>query len=156
MPNATDPQNLASHPSVSDYPIVFKQIVAWGDMDALNHLNNVVYYRYAESARIAYLEAINLFNEDIQVVLAHSSCQYMLPVVFPDTLSIGVRCKHLGASSMVTSYVFYSHYQQAIVATGEAVMVRLDAKTQQKVSWSEQERQQISNFETSGQSVTIE
>lgn len=152
MPTTTD----ITSSTISDYPLTFKQTVAWGDMDALNHLNNVVYYRYAESARIAYLEAINLFKADVQVVLAHSSCQYMLPVVFPDTLSIGVRCKHLGDSSMVTSYVFYSHYQQAIVATGEAVMVRLDAQTQQKVSWSDQERQQIKDFEAQGQTTAIE
>lgn len=156
MTTLTEQNNANIEPSLSEYPLVFKQTVAWGDMDALNHLNNVVYYRYAESARIAYLEAIGLFKADIQVVLAHSSCQYMRPVVFPDTLSIGVRCKHLGDSSMVTSYVFYSHYQQAIVATGEAVMVRLDAKTQQKISWSEQERQQINQFEALGQSVPIE
>ncbi len=32
--------------TLADYPIVFEQRVAWGDMDAFGHVNNVIYYRY--------------------------------------------------------------------------------------------------------------
>lgn len=41
---------------LSNYPIVYEQKVAWGDMDAFGHVNNVQYYRYIESARIAYFD----------------------------------------------------------------------------------------------------
>src|SRR4051812_27249954 len=34
--------------------------VAWGDMDAFGHVNNTVYFRWFESARIAYFEKIGL------------------------------------------------------------------------------------------------
>lgn len=37
---------------LTDYPVIHQQVVAWGDMDALGHVNNVMYYRYIESARI--------------------------------------------------------------------------------------------------------
>ncbi len=40
------------------YPVVVEWDVAWGDMDAYGHVNNVVYFRYFEQARIAYLERI--------------------------------------------------------------------------------------------------
>ncbi|MBO6225570.1 MAG: acyl-CoA thioesterase, partial [Psychrobacter sp.] len=40
---------------LAHYPIMHQQPIHWGEMDAFNHLNNVVYYRYAESARIGYL-----------------------------------------------------------------------------------------------------
>lgn len=137
---------------LSDYAYVYEQAVAWGEMDAFNHLNNVVYYRYAESARIGYLEALGLFTQDAQVVLAQSSCQYLRPVTFPDTLLIGVRCQHIGTTSMITSYEYYSCAQQAIVASGEAVLVRLDAQSQQKIAWTEAQRQQILAFEQSAAS----
>ena len=39
--------------TLADYPIVFEQRVAWGDMDAFGHVNNVIYYRYIESARLS-------------------------------------------------------------------------------------------------------
>ena len=47
---------------LSVYPIIHQQTVAWGDMDAFGHVNNVQYYRYIESARIAYLMALNKYQ----------------------------------------------------------------------------------------------
>ena len=57
---------------LSVYPIIHQQTVAWGDMDAFGHVNNVQYYRYIESARIAYLMALNIFDQDILTVVASS------------------------------------------------------------------------------------
>ena len=34
--------------------------IRWGDMDAMGHVNNTVYFRYIESARIAWLEQAGL------------------------------------------------------------------------------------------------
>ncbi len=48
--------------TLADYPIVFEQRVAWGDMDAFGHVNNVIYYRYIESARLYYLEPFKNFT----------------------------------------------------------------------------------------------
>lgn len=39
---------------LSVYPVIYDQKVAWGDMDAFGHVNNVQYYRYIESSRILY------------------------------------------------------------------------------------------------------
>ena len=33
---------------LSVYPVIYEQKVAWGDMDAFGHVNNVQYYRYIE------------------------------------------------------------------------------------------------------------
>ena len=38
------------------FPGIIELPVSWGEMDAFGHLNNVVYFRYFESARIAALE----------------------------------------------------------------------------------------------------
>ena len=35
---------------LSVYPVVHRQTIAWGDMDAFGHVNNVQYYRYIERA----------------------------------------------------------------------------------------------------------
>lgn len=133
---------------LQDYPVVHIQPVAWGEMDAFNHLNNVAYYRYAESARISYLRAIGLTfaRSDLLTILANSSCQYLRPVSYPDTLFIGVRVKKLGNTSMIFEYAFVSHTQQAVVATAEAVIVRTNEKMQ-KQPWSERERQLLREFE---------
>ena len=39
-----------------EYPVVLNQDIIWGDMDAFGHINNTVYFRYFEDARIAYFD----------------------------------------------------------------------------------------------------
>jgi acyl-CoA thioester hydrolase len=44
---------------ISTYPVIIEIPLAWGDMDAFQHVNNVVYFKHFESARIAYFEKID-------------------------------------------------------------------------------------------------
>lgn len=132
---------------LADYPSVHVQPVAWGEMDGFHHLNNVVFYRYAESARISYLRASGMVETrtDIMTILAANSCQYKRPVTYPDTLLIGVRIKSLGNTSVVFEKAFYSVAQDAIVATGESVMVRADSAGN-KQAWTADERASFEKF----------
>lgn len=125
---------------LAHYSIIHHQPIHWGEMDAFNHLNNVTYYRYSESARIAYLQALGMFDGSMVTVLAQSSCQYLRPVTYPDTLLLGVRCQRLGRTSIVMEYSYYSTAQQAVVAIAEAVVVRLDSNGKDKLPWTAEER----------------
>ena len=40
------------------FPVIVVQPVVWGEMDAYQHVNNVVYFRYFENARLAYVERL--------------------------------------------------------------------------------------------------
>ena len=40
------------------FPIIVNYPVIWGDMDSFQHVNNVIYFRYFETARIQYFEAL--------------------------------------------------------------------------------------------------
>ncbi len=137
QPSFKRPKDLAH------FPVIHPQPIHWGEMDAFNHLNNVVFYRYAETARIAYLFALKMFDGDMVTVLAESSCKYLRPVTYPDTLLIGIRCRHLGTTSIVMEYSYFSTAQQAIVATADAVIVRLDNSATKKVAWIEEERRAL-------------
>ncbi|MDN3501677.1 acyl-CoA thioesterase [Psychrobacter sp. 5A.1] len=128
---------------LAHYPVIHHQPIQWGEMDAFNHLNNVVYYRYSESARIGYLQALGMFDGSMVTVLAQSSCQYLRPVTYPDTLLLGVRCKRLGNTSMAMEYSYYSTAQEIIVATAEAVVVRLDSNGKGKLPWTTEKRQRL-------------
>jgi acyl-CoA thioester hydrolase len=41
-------------PLLEGFPVVVETPVAWGDMDFFRHVNNTVFFRYFESARIEY------------------------------------------------------------------------------------------------------
>ena len=128
---------------LAHYPIIHHQPIHWGEMDAFNHLNNVVYYRYSESARIGYLQALGMFDGSMITVLAQSSCQYLRPVTYPDTLLLGVRCQRLGNTSIVMEYSYYSTAQKIVVATAEAVVVRLASNGKDKLPWTAEERERL-------------
>ena len=134
---------------LAHYPIIHHQPIHWGEMDAFNHLNNVVFYRYAESARIGYLQALGMFDGSMVTVLAQSSCQYLRPVTYPDTLLLGVRCQRLGNTSIVIEYSYYSCAQKVIVATADAVIVRLDSDGKDKLPWTNEERERLVALEAS-------
>ncbi|WP_332605856.1 acyl-CoA thioesterase [Acinetobacter sp. ESBL14] len=134
---------------LSVYPVVLQQTVAWGDMDAFGHVNNVQYYRYIESARIAYLMTLNIFDQEILTVVASSQCKYLSPVFYPDVLHIGARIEELRNSAFRMHYVLWSETQQQIVATAEAVMVCVDKNTSKKLNISDEIRQHIIQLEHS-------
>ena len=60
---------------LAQYSLVHTQHVAWGDMDAFGHVNNVHYYRYMESARIGYLDQLDIFDQSVVTVVASSQCK---------------------------------------------------------------------------------
>lgn len=128
--------------ALKNFSVVFNQVVAWGELDALNHLNNAVYYRYMESARIEYLRKIGMFEEGQILVVAKSSCTYLRPVFFPDVLQIGVRTQKLGNTSMVIECAFYSTEQQEVVAISDTIIVQLD-ETSNKLPWTDIQRQNL-------------
>ena len=47
---------------LDNYPVVLDVCVAWGDMDALGHVNNARYFSYFESARLAYFDQIGFMS----------------------------------------------------------------------------------------------
>lgn len=118
---------MMTHP-LKDYPTVFEQVMAWGDMDIFQHLNNVRYYEYAQSARIDHLGRYGFFDKGNYTVIVATSCQYLHSVLFPDTLWIGVRLKKIGNTSLTHEYCYYSTAQKRIVALGESVVVHMNAQ----------------------------
>lgn len=117
---------------LTEFPIIYEQKVAWGDMDAFGHVNNVMYYRYIESARIAYFDRLNVFGQDVLTVVASSQCKYLKPVFYPDVLLIGARIEEMRNSAIRMRYVLFSQQQQQIVADGDAVVVFVDKEGMKK------------------------
>ncbi|WP_104490410.1 acyl-CoA thioesterase [Acinetobacter indicus] len=134
---------------LADYPVIHQQVVAWGDMDALGHVNNVMYYRYIESARIHYMDQIRMMQQSFSTVVASNQCKYMRPVFYPDTLKIGVRVEEIRNSAFRMHYLLWSEQQQAVVASAEAIMVCVNSESMQKMPLPESIRQRILTLENS-------
>ncbi|WP_165734581.1 thioesterase family protein [Pseudoalteromonas sp. C8] len=118
------------------HPIHTDITVAWADMDALQHVNNVVYLRYFEIARIDFLNKINLFDtissNGVGPVISENNIRYKRPVTFPDTLTVGVTISDIKTDRFVMNYTVFSHAQNAITTTGTSKVVMFDFETGQK------------------------
>lgn len=97
--------------------------IAWGEMDAFGHLNNVHYFRYIEDARIAFLNGLDFFNYPLYSVILKNECTYKQPVFYPDTLTTKALVTQVGKSSFVMQYDIYSQVQNCCVASASSVIV---------------------------------
>lgn len=105
--------------------------VAWGDMDALAHVNNTVFLRWFESARIAWWEQLGFSDrpqgDGLGPILARTAIDYRRPVTYPDTVEVFVKTLRVGSKSVTLGYEVRSSAQdQALVAEGETVLVLFD------------------------------
>lgn len=115
-----------------EYPVVIEIRVAWGEMDAFQHVNNTHFFRFFESARVQYFENLNLleYMNDYALgpILAHTEAKFIAPVKYPDTLSVGVRSIRLESGRIRHEYAVWSHATSKLVAKGESVLVFFDYK----------------------------
>ena len=133
--------------TLSDYPVIYEQSVAWGDMDAFGHVNNVMYYRYIESARIRYMDELNIFQQDVYTVVASNQCKYIRPVFYPDQLKIGVRVEEMRNSALRMNYLLWSETQQMVVALSEAVIVCVNKENMNKTEIPAVIREKVTEIE---------
>jgi acyl-CoA thioester hydrolase len=106
--------------------------IRWGDMDAMGHVNNIVYFRYMEQARISWFEQL-LPRRDAAwkttgIVIANASCNFRRAMTYPGTVEVKVYTAHPGGSSIGTYYELL--LENEIYADGAAVVVFIDMKTQ--------------------------
>ncbi|GAB4356087.1 MAG: thioesterase family protein [Gammaproteobacteria bacterium] len=80
--------------------------VRWGDMDALGHVNNTVYFRYCESARVGWLASVGHAIEEGPTgpVVVNASCTFHTPIVYPAEIAVEMFAGNPGRSSFDTWY----------------------------------------------------
>jgi len=125
--------------ALGTWPVVVRDIpVAWGDMDAFGHVNNTVYLRWFETARIAYFEtiglAVSMADSTQGPILARATCDFRLPLEYPDTIDVRTTVSRLGTTSFVMNYeVLSKAHNGAVAAAGEGVIVMYDYEAAAKM-----------------------
>lgn len=96
-------------PRIPRYPFVAQQTVAWGDMDALGHVNNVSYNRYFENARAEFFVHMRRGSHDLLVpegrgmIMTRVEFNYRAQVVFPAVLDLTIGMTELTQRTLVLS-----------------------------------------------------
>ncbi len=136
---------------LKEFPVVVEFPLAWGDMDAFGHVNNVNYFRYFENARIAYAGRVQLHEHKdetgIGPILASTSCRYRHPLVYPDTLRVGARVVDMEDDRFVMRYAVVSAKLGKVAAEGDGVIVMYDYRRSVKAAIPEIIRKRILELE---------
>ena len=108
--------------------------IRWGDMDAMGHVNNTVYFRYMEQARIGWYEALVPAAEawtQTGIVIANASCNFKRALNYPGTVEVRLSIEPPGGSSVGTFYEL--KMDDTLYADGAAVVVFIDMKSQKPI-----------------------
>lgn len=115
---------------ITGFPVILQQQLEWGDMDALNHINNVVYFRYFENVRMKYFERIGVMEEmektKVAPILGATECKFLLPLTYPDTITLGASVSQVREKRLTMEYVIFSQKSKEIAAEGGAEVVFVD------------------------------
>jgi len=120
--------------------------IRWGDMDAMGHVNNTIYFRYMEQARISWFERLVPEDQAWQstgIVIVNASCNYKRPITYPGTVEVRVMAGPPGGSSVPTFYELRVDADPVPYADGAAVVVFVDMKTQKPARIPEGIRQRL-------------
>ena len=125
--------------------------VAWGDMDAFGHVNNTIYLRWFESARIAFFGAVQIPHRDVAQteapILARTSCTFELPLTYPDTVRVQCTIGRVGTKSFTMLYEVHSERHGRRAAQGDGVIVWYDYASASTVPLPEPLRQRLAEHE---------
>jgi len=116
--------------------LVYEMVIPirWGDMDAMGHVNNTVYFRYFETVRIAWMHSIGAAPDPNGEgpVIVNAFCSFLQQLEYPGD----VLARHYVAEPGRTSFQTYITLERTdnpgvVYAAGGAKTVWVDFRAQQ-------------------------
>lgn len=143
--------DTAEHPLLEGFPVRIRIPVQWGDMDAYGHLNNTVFFRYFESARMAYLKRCGFLDsydeKRVGAILHSTECRFRRPLYHPDAVLVGGRVTEIEVDRFTMGYAVVSIAADELAAEGTGVIVSYDYGKREKCPLPDEVRDNIEQLE---------
>jgi acyl-CoA thioester hydrolase len=114
-----------------DWAFVHRERVRFGDLDANRHLNNVVFLRYFETARIMYIRSLlpehdptDAEHDRFGVIFAECHINYRAPGSYDDEVDIRIAHDQVKRSSF--RVIFEMRVGDRLLAEGYGILVGYD------------------------------
>ena len=143
-----------THPQLAGFPVVVEIDVAWGEMDSFAHVNNAVYFRYFEHARVDYLTRVGWFDlmraEGVGPIVHSAHARFRKPLSYPDRIAVGARVITIGPDRVTFEHRLVSARWADLAAEGQAVVVCFDYRGNKKAAIPHALRGRIDQLEAEG------
>jgi len=123
--------------------------VQWGDMDALQHVNNTVYLRWVESTRLLFFDQLidgTVGKAAIGPILAWQDIKYIAPVVYPDTVHVFFNITALEEDRIQGEAELFSMERNRLVALSKNTLMAYDTSERKKAAIPKHWREKIIAF----------
>jgi acyl-CoA thioester hydrolase len=118
--------------------------IRWGDMDSYRHINNTVYFRYMEQARIEWITSLGFSctAEKEAMIMVNGFCNFYKQVSFPASLRVSTFVGQIGNSTVdlinTMDLIETSTGQEPVLcAAGGATMLWVDLEKNKSMPWPE-------------------
>lgn len=103
--------------------------IRWGDMDAMGHVNNTVYFRYMEQVRISWFDSLGFVPKPVGEgpLIVNASCTFVRELRYPGSVICRQYVGAIGRSSIETYIdMLRSDDRDTVYASGAAKVVWVD------------------------------
>jgi acyl-CoA thioester hydrolase len=112
-------------------PFAYRERVRFGDLDAMQHMNNVEFLRFFETARIEWLRSLfpehsPTRRERFGFIFAECRISYRSPAFYDDVIRTDIRPGRVGRSSLHVEFTMHAEGDERLVAEGHGVLVGYD------------------------------
>ena len=111
--------------------------IDWADLDLFGHVNNVMFFKYIQAARVNYCDLIGLTSlndpEKMSFMVASSHCNFKRPLLYPGTIKVLTRIAYIKTTSLQLSYQILNDKNE-LCAEAEDVLVTFDYKNKTKIA----------------------
>lgn len=128
--------------------------VQWGEMDAYGHVNNIVYFRWFENARMAYFARLGWPEVEratgVGPILHSTRARFRAPLEWPDEVEVTTRAVEVGEDRFTMLYEIRSRSLGRVAAEGEGLIVAFDYRSKRKAALPLAVRERIAALESAG------
>ena len=133
-----------------DFPVKLTLRIDWAELDLFGHVNNVMFIKYVQAARVNYWEQIGLYQHfratNEGPMLASVTCQFRKPIHYPGTVTIQTRMKSIGNTSFSFQHQVLDQ-EGTLAAEAEDVMVMFDFNNNEKLPFPNEFRKKAEALE---------
>jgi acyl-CoA thioester hydrolase len=121
--------------------------IRWGDMDAMNHVNNTIYFRYLETCRIDWMASIGCMPnpQGEGPVIVNAFCNFYKQLEYPGDVLVKMYASDPGRTTFETWGTMERIDQPGVIyAAGGATTIWVDFPNQKALTLPDWMRELVS------------